>query len=317
VADAEQILEMTHISKSFPGVQALQYVSMSLSAGEVFAVVGENGAGKSTLARILAGIEPFDAGERVVGHNVTISYFAQHQAEELNPAYDVLQTVEEVATGDIRRRLRDLYYRCLDTGKVAVICSPVKYIPDEILREVAFIDLPRPDLKELEELLAAEGLVGAQIVCFVMKQAAGRLKPSDIPPDGNLRDTWFKYKGGLTNGGGFPSGHSASAFAGASSRLSRKSRRANHLNDREPGAVSTVTRWSLDTTWHCAGSRVQNTTNMRPGFSPTTRRLAASTYASSWPTISPSRTRAPSGDPSLCSNHISQVPSDASPTMSG
>jgi ATP-binding cassette subfamily F protein 3 len=44
----------------------------------------------------------------VVGHNVTISYFAQHQAEELNPAYDVLQTVEEVATGDIRRRLRTL-----------------------------------------------------------------------------------------------------------------------------------------------------------------------------------------------------------------
>jgi hypothetical protein len=62
-------------------------------------------------------------------------------------------------------------------------------------------------------LLAAEGLVGAQIVSFVMKQAAGRLKPSDIPPGGNLRDTWFKYKGGLTNGGSFPSGHSASAFA--------------------------------------------------------------------------------------------------------
>ena len=62
-------------------------------------------------------------------------------------------------------------------------------------------------------LLAAEGLVGAQIVSFVMKQAAGRSKPSDIPPDGNLRDTWFKYKGGLTNGGSFPSGHAASAFA--------------------------------------------------------------------------------------------------------
>ena len=62
-------------------------------------------------------------------------------------------------------------------------------------------------------LLAAEGLIGAQIVSFVMKQAAGRLKPSDIPPNGSLRDTWFKYKGGLANGGGFPSGHSASAFA--------------------------------------------------------------------------------------------------------
>ena len=62
-------------------------------------------------------------------------------------------------------------------------------------------------------MLAAEGLVGTQVVSFVMKQAVGRLKPSDIPQDGNLRDTWFKYKGGLTNGGGFPSGHTASAFA--------------------------------------------------------------------------------------------------------
>jgi ATP-dependent 26S proteasome regulatory subunit len=57
---------------------------------------------------------------------------------------------------DIRRRLRDLYYRCLNTGKFAVICSPIKCIPDEINREVAFGELPRPDLKELEELLAAE-----------------------------------------------------------------------------------------------------------------------------------------------------------------
>lgn len=62
-------------------------------------------------------------------------------------------------------------------------------------------------------LLAAEALAGAQIVSFVIKHAAGRLKPTDIAPDGNLRNTWFKYKGGLTNGGSFPSGHSASAFA--------------------------------------------------------------------------------------------------------
>jgi len=57
---------------------------------------------------------------------------------------------------EIRRRLRDLYYGCLDTGKFAVICSPAKCIPEEINREVAFTELPRPDLKELEELLRAE-----------------------------------------------------------------------------------------------------------------------------------------------------------------
>lgn len=62
-------------------------------------------------------------------------------------------------------------------------------------------------------LLAAEAIADAQILSFVIKQAVGRAKPSDIPTNGNLRDTWFKYKGTISNGGSFPSGHSASAFA--------------------------------------------------------------------------------------------------------
>lgn len=63
---------------------------------------------------------------------------------------------------DIRRRLRDLYHECLDTGKFAMIASPVKFIPEEINREVAFAELPRPDMKELEDLLRTEAksLVG-------------------------------------------------------------------------------------------------------------------------------------------------------------
>ena len=102
------VMELKGIRKSYGGLKVFDGISFDIDRGDRIAFVGVNGAGKSTLARILAGIEPFDAGERVVGHNVTISYFAQHQAEELNPAYDVLQTVEEVATGDIRRRLRTL-----------------------------------------------------------------------------------------------------------------------------------------------------------------------------------------------------------------
>jgi membrane-associated phospholipid phosphatase len=62
-------------------------------------------------------------------------------------------------------------------------------------------------------LLAAEGIIDTQLVSFVMKNAIGRLAPSSIPPNGNYRDTWFKYQGGFTNKGGFPSGHTASAFA--------------------------------------------------------------------------------------------------------
>lgn len=70
-------------------------------------------------------------------------------------------------------------------------------------------------------LLAAEGVIDTQIVSFVMKNAIGRSIPSDIPPQGSLRDTWFKYQGSFTNRGGFPSGHTASAFAVATVIASR------------------------------------------------------------------------------------------------
>src|SRR5581483_9919636 len=62
-------------------------------------------------------------------------------------------------------------------------------------------------------LLAAEALADTQIVSFAMKHAFGRSIPSQIPPHGSLSDTWFKYGVSFTNGGSFPSGHSASAFA--------------------------------------------------------------------------------------------------------
>jgi ATP-binding cassette subfamily F protein 3 len=107
-ASGRLMMELRGIRKSYGALKVFEGLDFDIDRGDRIAFVGVNGAGKSTLSRIIAGVEPFDGGERREGHNVVISYFAQHQAEELNPANDVLQTVDEVATGDIRKRLRTL-----------------------------------------------------------------------------------------------------------------------------------------------------------------------------------------------------------------
>jgi ATP-binding cassette subfamily F protein 3 len=110
------VLELRNVVKRYGSHTIFRDVDIDIGRGDRIAFVGVNGAGKSTLARIIAGVEPIDSGERFVGHNVVISYFAQHQAEELDPAKSVFQTVEEVATGEIRPRLRTLLGSFLFSG---------------------------------------------------------------------------------------------------------------------------------------------------------------------------------------------------------
>ena len=125
------VMTLKGIVKHYDDLEVFNGVDFEVDRGDRIAFVGVNGAGKSTLARIIAGVEPFDSGERQPGHNVSVSYFAQHQAEELNPAFDVLQTVESVASGDIRTRLRSLLGSFLFTGddvfkKVSVLSGGEK-----------------------------------------------------------------------------------------------------------------------------------------------------------------------------------------------
>jgi ATP-binding cassette subfamily F protein 3 len=102
------VMELRGLTKSYGTNRIFTGLDFDIDRGDRIAFVGVNGAGKSTLSKIIANVEPYDAGERKPGHNVIISYFAQHQADELDPRKDVLGTVDDVAVGDIRKSLRNL-----------------------------------------------------------------------------------------------------------------------------------------------------------------------------------------------------------------
>ncbi len=130
-ASGRIVMELKGIHKSYGEKNIFRGLDFDIDRGDRIAFVGVNGAGKSTLSKIIAGVEPIEGGERKVGHNVIVSYFAQHQADELNPNNDVLGTVDEVAVGDIRKSLRNLLGCFLFSGddvfkKVAVLSGGEK-----------------------------------------------------------------------------------------------------------------------------------------------------------------------------------------------
>ncbi|MFH1020287.1 MAG: ATP-binding cassette domain-containing protein, partial [Pseudomonadota bacterium] len=95
-ASGRTVLEVEKMSKQFGGQPVFTDLSFTLQRGEKLAVLGVNGAGKSTLVKILAGLITPDSGAIRFGHNVTISYFGQHQAQELDSRYTVLETLSHV-----------------------------------------------------------------------------------------------------------------------------------------------------------------------------------------------------------------------------
>ncbi len=94
---SQKVIELINMSKSYGDLEVFNNFNFHIDKGDRIAVVGVNGAGKSTLARVLAGIEPFQSGERVVGLNTVLAYFAQQQAEELDPQKTALEEVEAAA----------------------------------------------------------------------------------------------------------------------------------------------------------------------------------------------------------------------------
>ncbi len=111
------VMDIKNVRKSYGDKEVFKGLNYTIERGDRIAVVGVNGAGKSTFVRMLAGVEDFNSGEIVAGYNVTQSYFAQHQAEELDLSSDVIGVVDSVATGEIRTRLRTILGAFLFRGE--------------------------------------------------------------------------------------------------------------------------------------------------------------------------------------------------------
>ena len=120
-------LDIESLGKRYAEKQVFQDISFQLQRGEKLAVVGVNGAGKSTLMRILAGLEKKDRGKGKLGHNVKISYFGQHQAQELAPSLTAMQTLSAVAgemtVTEIRSLLGAFLFRGEEVDKKVQVLS--------------------------------------------------------------------------------------------------------------------------------------------------------------------------------------------------
>lgn len=110
------VVEGKNISKSYGDLLVLKDIDIKIENGEKVAFVGKNGEGKTTLARVILN-ELEHEGSITLGHNVKVGYFAQNQAQLLNEELTVFETIDEIAVGDVRTKIRDILAAFLFRGE--------------------------------------------------------------------------------------------------------------------------------------------------------------------------------------------------------
>jgi ATP-binding cassette, subfamily F, member 3 len=110
------VVEAENLSKSYGSLNVLKNIDFKIERGEKIAFVGRNGEGKTTFSRIIIG-ETDCTGNLKMGHNVSTGYFAQNQDVLLDEAKTVFQTIDDIAKGDIRTKIRDMLGAFLFRGE--------------------------------------------------------------------------------------------------------------------------------------------------------------------------------------------------------
>lgn len=109
------LVEASGLTKRFPGTEVFSGLNFQVINGERIAFVGRNGEGKTTLSRILAGVSDYE-GTLKIGQHVIKGYYAQDQADSLDPEKTVFQTIDDIAVGDIRPKIRTILGSFLFSG---------------------------------------------------------------------------------------------------------------------------------------------------------------------------------------------------------
>jgi len=110
------VSELKKVHKAYGETVVYRGVDFRLLRGDRVALVGPNGAGKSTLLKIVAGVLPFEKGDRIPGYNASVHYYAQHQLDALDPKNSVLEELAAVADLDVQPRLRGILGAFLFSG---------------------------------------------------------------------------------------------------------------------------------------------------------------------------------------------------------
>jgi ATP-binding cassette, subfamily F, member 3 len=113
----EVVAETKQASKAYGKAVILENVDLKILRGERVSFVGQNGQGKTTLAKLILGQEPSTGGVVSLGHNVHVGYYAQNQAETLDPKITLLETMEKYSPPELRMRLRAILGAFMFSGE--------------------------------------------------------------------------------------------------------------------------------------------------------------------------------------------------------